>query len=109
MKTQFTQLLKEIANFNHSLSFSGSPADSDFQNACQLFNNYLNERFDEFNIAAQEINKIKETKNLSNEIMSLKKLLSMPDHTTKTYTQWAYKLSNYCKKQTNNTFTVTSS
>ena len=102
MKNDLNDLIQEIINFGNVISFVDDPADSDFQNACQLFSRYLENRFSEIKsqphiaISKGDINWTE------NQIAKLSNLVSLEDNSTTPYVQWTENLFKYCEELQHN-------
>ena len=98
MKNEFDELIQEIITFGELIAFAEDPMDSDYQNACQLFNDHLIYQFTDIRkTPLLSINK-NEVKWSDSEISQLTDLITVPDITTTSHQQWISNLTQYCEQ-----------
>lgn len=98
MKTELNELFQEISNFADVIAYMDNPANSDFQNACQLFSRYLEHRFAEITVKLQSSNCKNDVEWAANEINKFSDLISLPDSSTVPYIKWTSNLFQHCEK-----------
>ena len=95
MKDELNNLIQEIVDFSNILAFTDNTGDSNFQNACQLFGGYLDNRFTELKAALQITDEIDWA---ASEIAKLDGLISLQQNSSIPDTQWIQNLSQYCEE-----------
>lgn len=93
---ELNALIQEIVDFGDVLSFTDNPADQNFQDACSLFNGYLDWRFSEVKQQLQVASATDRALWSSSEIDTLSQLITTPVNTTATHISWARDLLQYC-------------
>ena len=98
MKNELNNLIQEIVNFGDVITFIDNPADSDFQNACQLFSGYLENRFSDIKSKPHLSTCEADIKWTENEMAKLSGLISLPVNSSTPYIQWTRDLFQHCEE-----------
>lgn len=98
MKNELNDLVQEIVNFSNVMSFTDGTDDSDFQNACNLFGSYLQDRFTNIQTKPTPISSNHDLIWTVNEISQLSELISLVDYSNTPSTQWASNLFQHCEQ-----------
>lgn len=98
MKNEFNDLIHEIIAFGGTIAYIDNPADSDFQNACQLFSLYLENRFSELKAKSHIASCKEDIKRVKCEIDKFSDLIALPDNSDDPYIQWTRNLFLHCEE-----------
>ncbi len=93
---ELNALIQEIVDFGDVVSYAENPADPNFQNACDLFSQYLDWRF-------RELKEHLDTEGLPNnsqwnigDLESLNRLMLIPKQNTEACIAWTRELLQHC-------------
>ena len=89
-------LIQEIIDFGNVISYAEDPADINFQNACNLFNDYLAWKLDELKESLKTEASAVEIEWTINELSRLCQLIEKPEQTLPTETHWFKNLFQHC-------------
>ena len=78
------------------ISYAEDPDDINFQNACNLFNDYLTWKLDELKETLKTQASAREIQWTVNELAKLVHLIEKPSETPATQTHWFNNLRQYC-------------
>ena len=94
---ELNALVQEIVDFGDVISYSENPADPNFQNACDLFSQYLDWKFTELKQQLTESDALNSDPQWDNsDLEGLNKLISSPMRSAETYITWTRELMQYC-------------
>jgi hypothetical protein len=106
MKNELNALIQEIITFSDVIAFIDDPAGSDFQNACQLFSGYLENRFSDIKSKSHISSCEEDIKWTENEIAKLSDLITLPDDSATPYIQWTRNLFQHCEELQSNKIAI---
>ena len=89
-------LIQEIIDFGNVISYTNDPADINYQNACNLFNDYLSWKLDELKEDLKTQATASEIQWAINELSNLCHLIEKPEESTTTQNNWFLNLFNHC-------------
>jgi len=83
-------LLQEIIDFGDLIAYAENPASPDFQQACRLFSQYLNQQFKLIKINTQDFICT------ADDLAHLQKLLTPPQNNSRSCINWIRSLFQHC-------------
>lgn len=83
-------LLQEIIDFGELIAYAENPASPDFQHACDLFSQYLNNQFKLIKINTEDFSCT------ADELAHLQTLLISPQHNSHSCINWIRNLFQHC-------------
>ena len=89
-------LIQEIVDFGDVIAYAENPADPNFQNACDLFSQYLDWRFAELQDKLASEGLPSNSQWTTSELESLNRLVSAPRRTAEACINWTRELFQYC-------------
>lgn len=98
MMKELNELIQEIVDFGNVIAYTDNPADPDFQNACDLFSQYLDHRFKELKNKLHEVGTDREINWTAKELAKLGDLITPPRRSAGPYIQWTRNLFQHCEK-----------
>lgn len=96
MMNELNELIQEIVDFGDVIAYNDNPADADFQNACNLFSNYLEWRLAEITEKLRATGEEAEIQRATREIEILSDLITPPQQSTDPCIQWTRNLFRHC-------------
>jgi hypothetical protein len=93
---ELNALIQEIVDFGDVVSYAENPADPNFQNACDLFSQYLDWRFRELkeHLDAEGLPSSSQW-NIS-DLENLNRLMLAPKQSAEACIAWTHDLLQYC-------------
>lgn len=94
---ELNALVQEIVDFGDVISYAENPADPNFQNACNLFSQYLDWRFTELKAQLDNSDEGNDSSEWSSsDLEDLNRLISAPKRSADAYIGWTRDLFQYC-------------
>lgn len=89
-------LVQEIVEFGDVISYAEDVTDPNFQNACQLFSQYLDWRFEEVKQQVDTQDLASKGALNTSDLESLDRLMSAPRRSAEACIYWTRDLFQYC-------------
>lgn len=96
MIQELENLIQEIIDFGKVVSYAEDPTDINFQNACNLFNDYLSWKLEELKEKLKTQGSAEEIQWAVTELAKLVQLIEQPDQTATRQDFWFKKLLQHC-------------
>ena len=96
MIQELDNLIQEVIDFGNVISYAEDPDDINFQNACNLFNDYLSWKLEELKETLKTHGSALEIQWVINELAKLGHLIEQPAQTPSTQTLWFKNLFQHC-------------
>ncbi|MCW8853872.1 MAG: hypothetical protein OQK72_04140 [Gammaproteobacteria bacterium] len=96
MIQELDNLIQEVIDFGNVISYAEDPEDINFQQACNLFNDYLNWKLEELKEQLKTQGSAQEIQWTVNELAKLVHLIEQPEQTPATQTHWFKNLFQHC-------------
>ena len=96
MIQELDNLIQEIIDFGNVVSYAENPDDINFQNACHLFNDYLNWKLEELKETLKTQGSAMDIQWTVNELSKLVHLIENSKQTPSEQTHWFKKLLQHC-------------
>ena len=96
MIQELDNLIQEVIDFGNVVSYAEDPEDINFQQACNLFNDYLNWKLEELKEQLKTQGSAQEIQWTINELTKLVDLIDQPEQTSATQTHWFKNLFQHC-------------
>jgi hypothetical protein len=93
---ELNALIQEIVDFGDVISYSENPADPNFQNACDLFSQYLDWRFRELKERLDAEGLPSNSQWNSRDLETLNHLMLAPKSTAEACIAWTRDLLRHC-------------
>ena len=93
---ELNALIQEIVDFGNVIAYADNPADPNFQNACDLFSQYIDWRFAELKSKLNVEGLPSSTHWTANDLESLDRLMSSPKRSAEACINWTRDLFRYC-------------
>lgn len=96
MMQKLDTLIQEIIDFGNVMSHAEDPADINYQNACNLFNDYLSWKFEELKEELKTQGSESEIQWTINELSKLCELIEQPEPSSAPQAHWFHNLLQHC-------------
>ena len=93
---ELDKLIQEVIDFGNVLANADDPSDINFQNACNLFNDYLSWKLHELKEKLKTQGSAQEIQLAVNELSRLNHLLEPTEQASTTQSHWFKNLFQHC-------------